>query len=283
MPKEKDPFITFLMCSRKKNNPDSHLLSFLESAKKFISNQEIENVELLVKFDMDDDETYKQILNTNWDEKRHNQPNLIKHYNLPTRWFIYNRGEGRNSLHNDYMFLFSQRNPKTKFVMFVTDDCVFERKCIVEDLRKLKNYDWCILGDKIPKVEYYENYRKDQSWRLDVSAFPIISTNLLHIAQNIGWQVNLDNWLTLLHTILVHKYKLNLWHLTPLYVRRIGGRSRQTDYKETYNPLQIDNKRQCNNPYYFDLVEQQAKNIYLNYIHRKLHDIADNIKKNVRK
>ncbi len=275
------PLITFIMCCRIKENPDSQLLKFLESFKTKLEDTERPKVELLVKFDTDDDVANKTIYNRNYEGNKHHQPNLLLNYSNKFRHFVYARGEGRYSLHNDYMFLFSQRNPHSKFISFVTDDCFFMRGGFFNELARIKDKDWAIVGDMTPRnIDRWANgnWKRDQNWKNEVTTFPTVSTNLLEILQNMGWQVNIDNWFSLLHVILVNKYNLNLW----ITISKYFNRSRQSaEYRpKTYNPLDITNLKDCTNPYYFKLVEQQAKNIYLNYMEHNLVTMCDTVKKN---
>ena len=276
------PYISMLMCSRRKGNPDHDIIKFLESYKNVgFQDAEKDQIELLIKIDKDDEKIYREIINKNWGgSHEYDQPNLLKNYPVRIRIFIYERGEGRYSLHNDYKFLFSQRNPLSKFIMFVTDDCFFKESGTFKFLKGIKYQDYAILGDRVPSVAKYKDYRNNQSWRTDVSPYPIISAKLLEIAQNIGWQTNLDNWITLLHCILYHKYDLNLWERMPKFIDR-----NEQPYQErpmTFNPMEITNKKQCDNPYYFNLVEQQAKNIYLNFIEKDLKTMCETIQKVIR-
>jgi len=287
MSKELKPLVTFIMCSRRKNNPDSNLIEFLNSVAKHVEDSNVCNMEILIKFDTDDDESENLIYNRNNrtarrlnNGKRWDQPNLLLEYPHNVRHFVYNRGEGRRSLHNDYMFLFSQRNPNSKFISFVTDDCVISRPGLFNELLKVKDPDFMLMGDKEPRINFYGNYRTNQEWRMDVSMFPILSTKIVECCGSMGWQVNIDNWITLLHVILCHKYQLDLWRsVDGHYVTREGGASHESQYGKVYNPMEVNNLLTVNNHYYFDLVEQQARNIYLNYQARKFRDIAGVIKR----
>lgn len=272
-----DPFITFIMCSRKKDNPDSQLLKTLDSIALHIGDQAIEKIEILIKFDTDDDKSYKEIIDLNYKKVEPglvDQPNLLESYPFRIRYFIYNRGEGRRSLHNDYMFLFSQRDPRSKFISFITDDCIMVKDGLFKELESLRDKDWCILGEKKPVAKLFPNYRENQDWRTQVSMFPIVSSNLLHVLQNMGWQVNIDNWLTLLHVILYHKYDLDLFYGIDNYITREGGTSKEEQYGKVYNDMEITNNKRCTNTYYFDLIEQACKNVYLNYKYQEFKKFA---------
>lgn len=275
------PLITFIMCSRKKDNPDSKLKDFLDSLIKYIPDGEKSKIEVLIKFDSDDTDSYRTILNRNYGSvNRYDQPNFLATVPTYIRPFVYARGEGRRSLQNDYMFLFTQRNPHSKFISFVTDDCVFIRPNLFQFLNDLKNKDWVFMGDKEPQAHIYRDWRKNQVWRTDVSMFPIVSTKIIECCGSMGFQTNIDNWLTLLHSILVQKYGLDFWVGTrEKYINRIGGKSKESQYGARYNPMEIDNKFKCENDYYFDLVEQQAKNIFFNHSVEKFHKIANIVKK----
>jgi len=261
-----EPIVTFLMCSRRKDNPDSKLENFLNTLEANLDDGNMKKLEVLIKFDDDDLESQYKIFDRNYRAKRHpyeskyDQGNLLKQFPFKIREFVYKQGMGRRSLHNDYMFLFSQRNVSSKFVAFATDDSIVLGKGMIEELERMKNKDWVFMGDKRPHIESYADYRNDQRWRMDVSMFPIVSTKIIECCGSMGWQVNIDNWFTLLAVIIYHKYGLDLWEGSyDQYIGRAGGESKESQYGNRYNPMEVNNKFRVQNTYYFDLVEQQAK------------------------
>lgn len=272
------PLVTFLMCCRIKDNPDTNIIRTLDSIRRNIGDKELDNIEVLIKFDDNDEKVYQQLFNRNWqtDLKRvpgtYEQPNILKTYPFTIRYFQYSQGEGRYSLHNDYKFLFSQRNPNSKFISFITDDCILSSIELINTLKLLKNPNWSIIGNIKPDASKYPDWKTSQQWKLEVTPYPIVSCKLFEILQNMGWQVNIDNWLTLIHVILVNQYNLDLWERIPSFFERSV---QSAEYrKQTYNPLDITNLKDCNNLYYFRLIEKQVKNIYLNYLNDSLKNFS---------
>jgi hypothetical protein len=236
------------MASRKKGNPDHNLIRFFESAVQTIP--EKGEVEFLIKFDTDDTARPS-------DE--------LAEFPFDIRTFAYERGEGRHALHNDYCYLFAQRNIKSRFCCVIADDCFFTRVGFVSDVLKIKE-EICFIGPKRPQIEEYaENWDRPEminKWKLDVTSFPILTTRVIEITRNFGWHCNVDNWVTLLHLLFYRIYKKDLWMTIESFYKPTGeGKS---GLSPTYNNMEIDYWRFPKNEYYFDLVKQQVKNLYLN-------------------
>ena len=87
--------------------------------------------------------------------------------------------------------------------------------------------------------------------------------------QNYGWQCNGDNWKTLLHILMYEKYGMDLWKTVPAFFSR-NPTDGASGYGESYNNMEMDGSKNPANSYYFTLVEQQAKNLYLNIIADRL-------------
>lgn len=194
--------ITFIMCSRHEGGMRRDLKRLFDSAVEFISNYD--NVEFLIKFDRDDtslpdDEFFDQY------------PFTIKRY-------IYNRGEGRKDLHLFYNYLFAQRNPKSRFVMILTDKAKFIRKGFDEDILSNEE-EYCIVSPfkEIIKEKYLnkfkDNYRETtKEWKhWNGNNLSCFSTKIIEVTQGFGWQANVDNWEFLLGLIMYSKYNINLW------------------------------------------------------------------------
>ena len=112
--------ISVLFCSRAKDNPDSALTRLLDSAVACTTPEEQQQIEFLIKFD-DDDE--------------HRLPDAeLTGYPFAVRPFCWSRGEGRHGLHNVQEYLFTQRDPRSRFLLMTADDFLFTRPGFVEEI-----------------------------------------------------------------------------------------------------------------------------------------------------
>lgn len=190
------------MCSRLDGVNQNHTKRLLDSAVECVSNYD--NVEFLIKYDSDDD----------W---RH-EDKVFESYPFKIKTFVYNRGEGRKDLHLFYNYLFTQRNPKSKFVMILTDKTRFIRKGFDKDILNHKE-EYCIISvykefitnkylDKF-KDNYRETVKEWKHW--DGNDLPCFSIKIIEVTQGFGWQSNVDNWEFLLGLIMYSKYNINLW------------------------------------------------------------------------
>lgn len=230
----KYPLISFLICSRKINNPKSYLEELLNSIK--VNIKDYKNIEVLIKLDKDDKENIRNIA-----DKIDSYPFLI-------RRFIYSFSEHKLAKSNDYMFLFSQRNPNSKYVVCLDDTYCLIQPRLLEELEKYSSHKWSILSNTEPPI---------------IPKFAIISCDLIETTQNFGWLPNINHWIVLLNLKLKSSYKLNLWIKT-----------------ETYFVSNIDNIINEIYPDYYDtLIEQQAKNIFLCHNKDNYKNILNQINK----
>jgi len=247
--------LTILLSSRVKDNKDSRIHELLGSLEKCGGNDS--NCEVLIKYDDDD--------NMRPDSK------YFDRFPFTVGLFTWSRGEGRHGLHLDYFYLFSQRNRNSTFVLVGGDDFCFERVGFIEEILSIKE-EYCFVGPKRPRSEIYAGQWRNpdivKQWRHECAWLPCFSVRCIEVLQNYGWQCNADNWKTLLHIILYEKYQLDLWKIVPEFYSRLDG-SRSSGYSKSYNNMEIGGDREPSNTYYYDLVEQQAKNLYLNIIHAK--------------
>lgn len=247
--------ITILFSCRVKGNADSALGNFLESVRRCTTPG---NVEVLIKFDSDDDHRPK--------------PEVIAAYSdIGLRSFCWSRGEGRYAVHLDHFYLFSERNPRSRFILIGSDDFVFVRPGFDQDILAISN-PYCIVGYARPKMEFYrDKWRIPQfmeQWKHNEGVcMPCLSVPLIEAAGNMGYQPNADNWQTLIVILMHAMYGLDIWHtVAPFYSR--NPTSGQSGYGPCFNRMVMDGIRNPENGYYFDLVQQQVKNIYLNLTYR---------------
>src|SRR3984885_2425994 len=105
--------ISVLFCSRAKDNPASNLPRLLDSAVEFVHPDERDKIEFLIKFDDDDDTRPAD--------------SFFAKYPFSIRTFTWARGEGRHYLHHAQEYLFTQRDPRSRFLIMTADDFRFTR------------------------------------------------------------------------------------------------------------------------------------------------------------
>lgn len=245
--------LTIILTSRVKDNKDSNLSNMLQSLVNCGANED--NCEVLIKFDSDDD------LQPN--------ENQFTKYPFKIKKFVWSRGEGRHGIHLDHFYLFSERNLKSKFVLLTADDFTFNRRGFIEDIINIED-KFCFVGPRRPRVELYKNVWRNpkimEIWKNNEGvSLPCFSVKAIEVLQNYGWQCNADNWKTLLYILMFEKYNLDLWKTIPDFFSR-NPTDGTSGYGDTYNNMEMDGSRNPKNEYYFNLVEQQAKNLYLNII-----------------
>ena len=247
--------ISVLFCSRVKDNPDSALPRLLDSAVEHIAPHERDNIEFLIKFD-DDDEVRPP-------------ESFFAKYPFAIRTFTYSRGQGRHSLHHAQEYLFAQRDARSRFCLMTADDFVFNRTGFVSEILSIKD-EFCILGHNRPPIEsfagIYEQEEAVRRWAVAFGAWcPIISTRLIEVCQNFGWQSNVDGWLMGLSVVLYDLYQIVLWQThEPFYTRGGGYGLGDTP---TYNNMELTGQKGPFNKYWFELLRRQARNLYLNMVY----------------
>jgi hypothetical protein len=255
--------ISVLFCSRAKNNPDSNLPRLLDSAVTHLAPHECDKIEFLIKFD-DDDET------------RMPESELAK-YPFPIRTFTWSRGEGRHGLHHAQEYLFAQRDPRSRFCLMTADDFYFTRSGFVSETLAVED-EFCILGWRRPPIESFAGiYEQEAAIRKWVVSFgcwsPIISSRLIEVCQNFGWQSNVDSWLMGLSVVLFDLYKIVIWRTHEEFYARGGGYG--LGDTPTYNNMELTGQKGPFNKYWFELVRRQARNLYLNIEYgADLHKLA---------
>ena len=251
--------ISVLFCSRTKDNPDSQLPRLLDSVVANTTPQEREQIEFLIKFDDDDD--------------ARPTPEFLTRYPLRIKTFVWSRGEGRHGLHHAQEYLFAQRDPASRFCLMTADDFIFTRPGFVSDILAVRD-EFCIMGYVRPPIEAfagrYEQEAMIRQWVVSFGCWsPVVSSRLIEVCQNFGWQANVDSWLMGLSVALYDLYGLVIWKTHAPFYERGGSYERpaSTGAAPTYNNMEITNNVGPNNRYWFELVRRQARNVYLNMMH----------------
>ncbi|NBO92963.1 MAG: hypothetical protein EBV06_11730 [Planctomycetia bacterium] len=244
--------ISIIFCSRSKDNPASNLLHFLDSIPRTTTEAERQQLEVLIKFDDDDD--------------KRPTPEAFSVYPFTIRSWTYSRGEGRHGLHHAQEYLFAQRDPRSRFLLMTADDFQFFRNGWVSEVLAIQD-EFAILGHNRPNIEDYAGiYEREEAIRKWVVAFgewsPVVSVRLIEVCQNFGWQANVDSWLMGLSVVLYDLYKIVLWKRLPPFYERTGGYG--LGDTPTYNNMELTCQKGPFNKYWFELLRRQARNIYLN-------------------
>ncbi len=250
--------LSIIFASRIKDNPPSRLDNLFDSTVKFCTQEELKNIEFIIKFDNDDDQIPSQDFFDKW-------PFQIKYCK-------YERGEGRHAIHEIITYLYTLRDQRSKFVLNLSDDFVFTRPGFVNEILSVQNsytiiggaYDGWVIPDFTGK-----HLRDVHSWRYWVAEYcPIIGIRALESVQNFGWQSAIDFWALALAVSFHEQFGFSIWHnMQSFYIRKDDYRTSHKDMhaaRYVYNLMEDSAYQSCKNPYYFDLIEQQAKNIYLN-------------------
>jgi hypothetical protein len=244
--------ISVIFCSRVKDNPASDLKQLLDSTVATTTPEERAQLEYLIKYDDDDDCRPPE--------------SFFASYPFPIRTFSWSRGEGRHYLHHAQEYLFAQRDRRSRFLLMMADDFFYTRPGWVSDILAVPD-EFCIMGPIRPHIELYKGvYEQNEQIRKWVVAFgalaPVVSTRLIEVCQNFGWQSNVDSWLMGLSVVLYDLYGMVIWQAIEPFYKRGGGYG--TGDTPTYNNMELTCKTGPLNDYWFELVRHQARNVYLN-------------------
>ena len=244
--------LSVIFCSRVMDNPDSNVPKLLESAKACVLPHERDKIEFLIKYDDDD----------------HGRPpdSFFAQYPFQVRTFSWSRGEGRHYLHHAQEYMFAQRDPRSRMCLMTADDFFFTRPGFVSEILAVKD-EFVILGPIRPGIEAFAGcYEKEEMIRQWVVAFgplsPVISSRLIEVCQNFGWQSNVDSWLMGLSVVLYDLYQIVIWRQIDWFYERGGGPG--LGDTPTYNNMELTYKSGPGNKYWFELLRRQARNLYLN-------------------
>ena len=230
------------------------MLDLIDSAIDCSDNPS-EQIEFIIKYDTDD-------------EKRLKEEDFARYKDvIQVKYHCWSRGEGRHAIHNDHMYLFTEHDPRSRFIMVCADDFVFTRPGFIDEILEIQD-EFAFVGYNTPNLNLYGrsnwlNYI--EHWKHNEGmCLPCFSTRTAEVLQNFGWQCNADNWQTLINILLYVNHGVNIWHTIAPYYQRKYNCTGASGYGPTYNLMEIDGSRNCANPYYFELVKQQVKNLYLN-------------------
>jgi hypothetical protein len=247
--------ISVIFCSRVAGNPDSNVKRLLDSAVAHTLPEERRSLEFLIKYDEDDGDRPPD--------------DFFAAYPFAIRTFVWGRGEGRHHLHHAQEYLFAQRDPRSRFLLMTADDFYFTRAGFVSEILAVQD-EFCIIGRNRPPIEAWAGrYEEESAIRQWVVSFgglsPVISTRLIEVCQNFGWQSNVDSWLMGLSVVLYSMYAIVIWRaMEPFYDRGGGPGLGDTP---TYNNMELTGIHGPDNKYWFELVRRQARNLYLNMLH----------------
>ena len=247
--------ISVIFCSRVKDNPASNIKCLLDSAADYTNPEERKQIEFLIKYDDDDDQRPPD--------------DAFVGYPFPIRRWVWSRGEGRHYLHHAQEYLFTQRDPRTRFCLMTADDFLFTRPGFVSEILAVPD-EFCIIGHSRPLIEsfegIYENEEAIRRWNVAFGELsPVVSVRVIEVCQNFGWQSNVDSWLMGLSVVLYDLYRVAIWRAIEPYYQRGGGYG--LGDTPTYNNMELTSQKTPQNRYWFELLRRQARNVYLNMQH----------------
>ncbi len=274
--------ISILFASRVKDNPDSNLPALFASTLQTCTDEELKQIEFLIKFDDDDELRPKEF-----------------RYPFPVKTVCYSRGTGRSNLHHFCEYLFTLHDPKSRFVLVIADDFVFTRPGWVSEILEHKERYLFIGSGQCdrepgpyhskprPPIETIDRYNME-SWRCCFgNAAQCFSVPLIEVCQNFGWSSSIDAWGHLLAISCYQDFDLQIFRYMEAFYRRTEGKgvfpNQQRDQvfrtgaDASYNKCQLTGSRNVENLYWFDLVKQQAKNILLNHLQDNLLDVFESM------
>ena len=114
--------LTIVLSSRKKGYISSRLDSLLNSICAYTSEDEKNLIEVIIKFDSDDE-----------------VPSYISNNRYPfaVKYLSYNRGEGRYDLYNFINYLITLRDNRSRFIMTTADDFLITKPFVNKILAML--------------------------------------------------------------------------------------------------------------------------------------------------
>lgn len=275
------PIISFLICCRvlrgveDKNSLYALFNSIMEIKQKQYPSWEsdsnsrtnlindLKKIEFIIKFDIDDDVAINNWVIGNTLKQ--------KYPFLTIRPIVYGRWEGRRSISEHYRFIFSRRNTNAKWIGFLTDDVIFMEDPLKE-IEKYKDEKYAILTH----VHNLEVVNKIKDWVKETTSwsngnmtepYPMCTANLIEITGNMGWGLNVDNWLAGLNVILIKKYGIDIYKDIIDVFHRTVFEAFEFNPK-FFLPSQfnkeffVDDSEGSKDPYYYKLLETQADNIY---------------------
>lgn len=261
--------LSIILASKVAGNPDSKIKNLLDSTTAYVAAEDYPKIEFLIKYDHEDG------------DRPH--PNFFAQYPFPIKTFVYARGEGRHYNNHHCEYLFANRNPAFKWVMNLSDDFIFTRP-FIKDIEAIQE-EYMIVGHTRPTFELNARigvYRNCFPQNFDnengIGGYcPLITAKLIEVCQNWGWQPNTDAWVVLLEVTLYQRYGILLWKKIPPFYKAPetygSGDTPTIPGTDLYNNMTITGMRIPQNKYLFDLIDQQARNIYLNIVHGSTHHV----------
>ncbi len=271
-----NPLISFLITYRtptlKSGANYSDIKTLFDNMEEIFGQEDIDKIEFLIRIDNDDEAAIS-------DCKK------VKKRKFNVRVFQHDKWEGRWCFNYHQMYLFSQVNKNTKFIGILTDDCTLDvgkGKNLIKELEQYKDEPYVIFWgsphiqkDYIFEHDFIDRYNKVVNYRNNtalwttsfmVYGYPITSRKIYECMGNAGWVLNVDVHFGLLILTLFHNHKIHLTRVLQNFVicRKDNDRIAKKE-KNTFNKItRIADIVPPKDAYFFDLTEQQAKNIYLN-------------------
>ena len=226
--------ISMIICSRISRNPDSNLQGFLQSIVDNSTEEEMEQLEVLIKFDNDDYASYSP---------EHNA--ALRDWPFKVKTITFGRGEGREGLATADNILIQHRDERSRFIHIGADDFLFSRPFISEILAINDPYFvTCSVGSTarmkgVAEANRSRPFGPDGHYHLGTSAWspvpggpeggwgwlPCISVPLIQILHGLGQDSNVDSFIQETQEHLWRDHKINLIKEVEYYYTRHGTHS----------------------------------------------------------
>ncbi len=264
--------ITYRTPERKSGHNYSTIFDLFENLSKTFVDKDREKIEIIIKIDNDDVQAISDCTQ-------------LHKYHFKTKVLQYGKWEGRWCFNYHQMYMFSYVDKKSRFICIITDDCLFyseKGKNLIKELETHKDNNYVIFGGSPfknekelvqinPKERYdkktdYKTVSKSWTTHYYIEGNSIVSKKIIECMGNMGWSVNIDITLGILPMLLYKKYNISIFNvLQNLVMERKDNYREDKNVPSTFNEtFQIVEEKIKPDSYYYDLTEQQAKNIYLN-------------------
>ena len=240
-------FFSFLVPSRRKDNPNSNLIRFLDSLE--VNTKDRSNLEVVIKFDVDDD--IKEVIGK------------FPQYSFDIKYFLSDSGNGYLDLYHFLNQCFFKVNKKSNIVIPIADDFTVNLSNWDDVVRQSVFSNDLSSGIFVihrfpPPLDEPLSFIWDS--RCHVDEVPMFSRRLMNI---IGSFTNSsDVEIFLLEMMLYHLHQDKIFHHLPneLFFRHCCDRD-NTGHQRWYTERKVLEDR-TKNPLLLEIYAQRANTIH---------------------
>jgi hypothetical protein len=261
---EKMKTIAVLINSRVEGNVNCGVLNLLKSIAE--QTKYLDQIEVLIKFDSCDTQAPDVI-------------DQIKKIPVDTKCIIEPRGRGYIDIHHGYNRLLMHVSPDAELIGAMADDFLVYpgwEESMLPLMRDRAEKDLYIIHHRPHPPTCRDNYEtekfcmnypmfEDMEHLFIVDESPFWSRELLFTTTWLGGGLSFtDGWTIALEYVLWQRYKLNITRFTDaLRIHRVTHPEVDTRISPRWNTDRRVNFEYVASPYFREIVEHQARNIYL--------------------